>query len=224
MTNYGLSHKVEISERSKNAKNVQLSINVVIWMSTLCPLSFHSSIFSTCFKFELWQLNSNLWLLKRSLISTLWDTLSLSHLYIWQKTKVSPDKRLKNYRHANEQRSADIYMLDRLKCSLSLQLYGTNNIESCIAIECFKVHIESIGKTGKTSNANFRTFACVSTLHTESLFKALYIVSPIKLQRYRTSQRSKFKFKQADITTLMFICLPGVFRTFACVATVWDLL
>ena len=29
-SNYSLSHKVEISERSKSAKNVQLSINVVI--------------------------------------------------------------------------------------------------------------------------------------------------------------------------------------------------
>ena len=31
---YSLYHEVEISKRSKNVKNVQLSINVVIWMST----------------------------------------------------------------------------------------------------------------------------------------------------------------------------------------------
>ena len=46
---YSLSHKVEISERSKNAKNVQLSINVVIWMSTFFPLSLYSSIFFNMF-------------------------------------------------------------------------------------------------------------------------------------------------------------------------------
>ena len=42
---YSLSHKVEISERSKTPKNVQLSINVLISMTTFSPLSFHSSIF-----------------------------------------------------------------------------------------------------------------------------------------------------------------------------------
>ena len=65
-----------------------MSIKVLIWMPTFSPLSFHSSIFSTCFKFELWPLNSNLWLLKPSLISTLWDTLyirgTITNLHLLQ--------------------------------------------------------------------------------------------------------------------------------------------
>ena len=56
---HSLSHKVEISERSKNAKTVQLSINVVIWIyQRFFYINLVFIIFSTCFKIELWTLNS----------------------------------------------------------------------------------------------------------------------------------------------------------------------
>ena len=58
-----------VRERQKNG---QLS---GIWMSYVFPISLYSLIFSTCFKFELRPLLSVYWLLKCSLISTLWDTL-----------------------------------------------------------------------------------------------------------------------------------------------------
>ena len=50
------------------------------------------------------------------------------------------------------------------------------------------------------------------------------IVSPIKLQRYRTFQGQSSNLKHAEIINSLFICMSGVFGTFACVATLWDLL
>ena len=73
---------------------MQVSIKLVIWMATFFPLSFYSLIFSTCFKFELWPLNSNLWLLKRSLISTLWDTLYLIRYQLLLKARLMQFKSL----------------------------------------------------------------------------------------------------------------------------------
>ena len=47
----------------------------------------------------------------------------------------------------------------------------------------------------------------------------LRIVSPIKLQRYRTFQRSRFTFKTCRDQISLLICISRVFRTFDCVAT-----
>ena len=51
------------------------------------------------------------------------------------------------------------------------------------------------------------------------------IVSPIKLQRYRTYQRSKFTLlKHVDIYQNTVHLHAQALRTFACIATLWDLL
>ena len=54
---YSLSHKVEISEQSKNTKNAQLSINVLIWMST-----FLHEVLIHQFFLHLLNLNFDLWI------------------------------------------------------------------------------------------------------------------------------------------------------------------
>ena len=130
---YSLSHKVEIRERSKTSKTGKWASNWSFECQRFFPLSFYSSIFLNCFKFELWPLNSNLWLLKRSLISTLRDTLvslqteknqlkigvivaTIQHLWAqfyknasWKLTKREPKQRLQQQLWNTRQvlRSAD---------------------------------------------------------------------------------------------------------------------